>query len=169
MKPSNSPLVYQDYFHIEGLQCQFRVIRLWEQPKDLFLQSPGLLPFAVLSDTDNRSQVLNQVAEELDKIEDRRTRSNLSAATGVLAGLVLDDGLIRQILRRDVMRESVVYQEILQEGELIGEQRGEQRGILAGKQQVAINLLRQGMTVEQVVTVTELPRDVVEKLRDDNG
>ncbi|MEI2420676.1 flagellar assembly protein H, partial [Arthrospira platensis SPKY2] len=74
-------------------------------------------------------------------------------------------GLIRQILRRDVMRESVVYQEILQEGELIGEQRG----ILAGKQQVAINLLRQGMTVEQVVTVTELPRDVVEKLRDDNG
>ncbi|OAB58461.1 flagellar assembly protein H [Phormidium willei BDU 130791] len=165
LKPSNSPLVYQDYFHIEGLQYQFRVIRLWEQPKDLFLQSPGLLPFAVLSRTDNRSQVLNQVAEELDKIEDRRTRSNLATATGVLAGLVLDDGLIRQIIRRDVMRESVVYQEILQEGELIGEQRG----ILAGKQQVAINLLRQGMTVEQVVTVTELPRDVVEKLRDDNG
>ena len=123
----------------------------------------------MLSRTDNRSQVLNQVAEELDKIEDRRTRSNLAAATGVLAGLVLDKGLIRQILRRDVMRESVVYQEILQEGELIGEQPGEQRGILAGKQQVAINLLRQGMTVEQVVTVTELPRDVVEKLRDDNG
>ncbi|WP_246198828.1 hypothetical protein [Sodalinema gerasimenkoae] len=63
------------------------------------------------------------------------------------------------------MRESVIYQEILQEGELIGEQRG----ILEGKQQVAINLLRQGMTVEQVVNLTELPRDVVQKLPDDNG
>ncbi|KPQ32084.1 MAG: hypothetical protein HLUCCO16_20705, partial [Phormidium sp. OSCR] len=40
LKPSNSPLVYQDYFQIEGLQSQFRVIRLWEQPKDLFLQCP---------------------------------------------------------------------------------------------------------------------------------
>ncbi|MFP4221793.1 MAG: flagellar assembly protein H, partial [Phormidium sp.] len=70
-----------------------------------------------------------------------------------------------QIIRRDVMRESVIYQEILQEGELIGEQRG----ILAGKQQVAINLLRQGMTVEQVVNLTELPRDVVQKLQDENG
>ena len=63
------------------------------------------------------------------------------------------------------MRESVIYQEILQEGELIGEQRG----ILAGKQQVAINLLRQGMTVEQVVNLTELPLDVVQKLQDENG
>ncbi len=101
----------------------------------------------------------------LDKIEDRRTRSNLAAATGVLAGLVLGEDVIRQIIRRDVMRESVIYQEILQEGELIGEQRG----ILEGKQQVAINLLRQGMTVEQVVNLTELPRDVVQKLPDDNG
>ena len=37
-----------------------KMIWLWEQPKELFLHSPGLLPFAVLSDTDNRSQVLNQ-------------------------------------------------------------------------------------------------------------
>ncbi|KPQ31660.1 MAG: hypothetical protein HLUCCO16_21480 [Phormidium sp. OSCR] len=77
----------------------------------------------------------------------------------------MGEDVIRQIIRRDVMRESVIYQEILQEGELIGEQRG----ILAGKQQVAINLLRQGMTVEQVVNLTELPLDVVQKLQDENG
>jgi predicted transposase YdaD len=48
------------------------VIRLWEQPKEIFFQLPGLLPFAVLSNTDNRYEFLKQVAIELDKIKARR-------------------------------------------------------------------------------------------------
>jgi CRISPR/Cas system-associated protein Csx1 len=56
---------------------------------------------------------LNQVTEELDKIKDRRTRSNLTAATGVLAGLVMSEDMTHKIIRRNFMRESVIYQEIL--------------------------------------------------------
>lgn len=71
------------------------------------------------------------------------------------------------------MRESVIYQAILREGELIGEargeQRGEQRGILQGKQQIARNLLKSGMTLEQVVKLTDLPLEVVQSLRDENS
>ena len=79
------------------------------------------------------------------------------------------------------MRESVIYQAILREGELIGEARGEQRGeqrgrlegeqqgILQGKQQIARNLLKSGMTVEQVVKLTDLPLEVVQSLRDENS
>ncbi|WP_054466293.1 MULTISPECIES: hypothetical protein [Planktothricoides] len=83
------------------------------------------------------------------------------------------------------MRESVIYQAILREGELIGEargeqrgeqrgrlegeQRGEQRGILQGKQQIARNLLKSGMTVEQVMKLTDLPLEVVQSLRDENS
>jgi len=168
LKKSNSPLVYQDSFNIAGLQAQFRVIRLWEQPKELFLNSPGLLPFAVLSDTENRSEVLNQVAVELDKIKENRVRSNLAAASGILAGLVLNQEMIRQILRRDMMRESVIYQEILQEGRLEGrlegKLEGEQQGIIQGKQEIARNLLNSGMTVEQVVKLTGLPLELVQNL-----
>jgi predicted transposase/invertase (TIGR01784 family) len=156
LKKSNSPLVQQDYFQIDGLQCQFQIIRLWEQPQELFLNSPGLLPFAVLSDTNNRSQTLNQVAIELDKIKESQVRSNLTAASGILAGLVLNG----QILRRDVMRESVMYQEILREGEQRGRLEGEQRGIT----KVALNLLKSGMTIEQVVKFTDLPVELVQSL-----
>lgn len=69
------------------------------------------------------------------------------------------------------MRESVIYQEILQEGRLegrlegqrLGEQRGEQRGIT----KVAMNLLQSGMTIEQVVKLTGLPLSSVQELADD--
>jgi predicted transposase/invertase (TIGR01784 family) len=181
LKPSKSPLVSQDYFRIKELQARFRVIRLWEQPKEIFFQLPGLLPFAVLSKTDNRYEVLKQVAIELDKIESRRDRSNLSAASNILAGLALDEYTISQIIRRDIMRESVIYQAILREGELIGEQRGrlegeqrgrlegEQQGILEGKQQIARNLLKSGMTLEQVVQLTDLPLEVVQSLREEDS
>ena len=153
------------------------MIRLWEQPKAIFFRSPGLLPFAVLSKTDNRYETLKQVAIELDKIEARRDRSNLTAASNILAGLVLDEYTISEIIRRDVMRESVIYQAILREGELIGEARGEQRGrlegeqqgILQGKQQIARNLLKSGMTVEQVVKLADLPLEVVQSLRDEKS
>jgi len=181
LKPSNSPLVRQDYFRIEELLATFRVIRLWEQPKEIFFQLPGLLPFAVLSNTNNRYEVLKQVATELDKIEERRDRSNLTAASQILAGLVLDEYTISEIMRRDIMRESVIYQAILREGELIGEARGEQRGeqrgrlegeqqgILQGKQQIARNLLKSGMTVDRVMKLTDLPLEVVQSLRDENN
>ena len=73
------------------------MIRLWEQPKEIFFQLPGLLPFAVLSNTNNPYEVLKQVATELDKIEERRDRSNLTAASQILAGLVLDEYTISEI------------------------------------------------------------------------
>lgn len=48
LKPTTSELVYQTSFTLENTQHDFQVIRLWEQPASLFLQYPGLLPFAAL-------------------------------------------------------------------------------------------------------------------------
>lgn len=45
------------------------MIRLWEQPTELFLQSPGLLPFAVLTAgelQENKTDVLREVASKGD-------------------------------------------------------------------------------------------------------
>jgi predicted transposase/invertase (TIGR01784 family) len=62
------------------------------------------------------------------------------------------------------MKESVIYQEILREGEIKGEMRGKIEGKLEAKLEVAQNLLRNQMTIEQVVMFTGLPQDSVEEL-----
>ncbi|VXD16192.1 conserved hypothetical protein [Planktothrix serta PCC 8927] len=50
------------------------------------------------------------------------------------------------------MRNSVIYQEILQEGRLEGKLEGK----LEAKEEVALNLLRMGLSLEQVVQATGL-------------
>lgn len=52
-----------------------------------------------------------------------RQRPEISAYTQILAGLKYEKDLIRQLFREGMMRESVIYQEILREGEQRGEQR----------------------------------------------
>ena len=63
----------------------------------------------------NRPQVLQQVARAATQLTNLQTQSNIVASTAVLAGLVLEKELIERILRRELMRESVIYQDILQE------------------------------------------------------
>ena len=52
LKQTDSPLVRKNYFQAENISSQFNIIRLWEQPTELFINSLGLLPFAVLTRTD---------------------------------------------------------------------------------------------------------------------
>ena len=66
------------------------------------------------------------------------------------------------------MRESSMYQSILDEGLEKGIEQGIERGIQQGLQQgieqVAINLFRSGMPVEQIINVTGLTRERLEEL-----
>ena len=66
---SDSPLVFQTSFEAGKLTHEFNVIRLWEQPTEIFQQYPGLLPLAVLTQTNNRIQTLTEVAKQIDNIE----------------------------------------------------------------------------------------------------
>lgn len=59
--------------------------------------------------------MLRQVAATIDALPNRQQQSNLSAASGILAGLVLDKQVIRRVLRRELMQESVIYQELREE------------------------------------------------------
>ncbi len=115
LQPTTSELVQQTAFTLENTRHEFRVIRLWEQPSDVFFSTPGLLPFATLSQTDDKARTLQQVAEAIEQINDTRTQNNIAASTAVLAGLVLNKELIKRLLRSDAMRESVIYQDIQQE------------------------------------------------------
>ncbi len=103
-------------------------MRLWEQPPELFLSAPGLLPLAVLARSEERTELLQQVAREIQRLRDRRTQSNLTASAAILAGLLLETELIQQIFRREIMQESVVFREIWEEALQEGRQAGLQEG-----------------------------------------
>ncbi|WP_414575181.1 Rpn family recombination-promoting nuclease/putative transposase [Anabaena sp. CCY 9402-a] len=153
LQPSDSELVYQTEFILENSWHRFDVIRLWEQPTEIFFNYPGLLPFATLSQTDDQTRTLEEVAQVIEAIQDTRIRSNLAASTAVLSGLVLNKDVIKRILRSDIMRESVIYQDILQEG------------IQQNTQEIAIKMINKGISLEIIVDVTGLTIEQVQKLQ----
>ena len=168
LKPSNSALVNQDSFRKGATTHHYRAIRLWEESPDIFLKTLGLLPLAVLTQNQDPAIRLRQVAEVLDTITDKRIKANLTTVASVFGGLVLKPDVIKTILRSEIMKESAVYQEILQEGMTKGEQlglkkgeqlglkKGEQLGLKKGKIEIAQQLLNRGMTLEEVINLTGL-------------
>jgi predicted transposase/invertase (TIGR01784 family) len=164
LRPSNSPLVYQDRFEMEETQHRFQVMRLWEQPTEIFFRSPGLLPFASISKTDNPAATLAAVNQELIKIEDRTTKSNLMAASSVLAGINLDKNLIKQILRSDIMKESVIYQDILEEGISQGISQGEQQEREAIAAKTIPLFLSLGLTPEEIAQKAGFDLSLVQRM-----
>lgn len=141
LRKTSSSLAKQNYFQLQDTRHYFQVIRLWEMPSELFLQSKGLLPFAILSQTENRENTLRQVRDKIEEVEARRQKSNLAASTAILAGLVLKQETIKLLLKNDIMKESVIYQEILAEGKAEGEAKGEAKGIAKGRREGEISLI----------------------------
>ena len=121
LRRSTLPLVRQNDYQQGKTYHQFEVIRLWEQPYQPLLQAPGLLPFAILAQAEEQENLLRQIAQKIEQISDSREQSNLAASTAILAGLVLNKDIIQQLLRKDIMKESVIYQEIKEEGRQEGE------------------------------------------------
>jgi predicted transposase YdaD len=91
------------------------VVRLWEQPANLFLEYPGLLPFAALGQSESPAEMLRQATQIVEQIEEPTTQANLMAASAILAGLRLEEDVIYRLVRRDIMQESVIYRSIQDE------------------------------------------------------
>jgi len=109
-------------FQLEGTRHRYQVVRMWEQDPETFLQDTALLPLAVLCGAEDTTQLLGRVAEEVAKIEEPQQQQVISNCTQLLAGLRFKKDLIRQLFTRGIMRESVIYQEILEEGVEQGKQ-----------------------------------------------
>ncbi|MFQ3583675.1 MAG: Rpn family recombination-promoting nuclease/putative transposase, partial [Cyanobacteriota bacterium] len=133
LRRSRSSWVFETEFRADELRHRFGVLRLWEQDPASLLALPGLLPFVLLTQMDQAPEImLRQVAGQLQQIEDPRIKGDLKASTAVLAGLVLDKEVIRQILEEIDMRESVIYQEWRAEALKEGRQEGLQQGLQQG-------------------------------------
>ena len=143
LQETNDPIVFTEEYVNETTRHRYRVIRMWEQEPELFLNNLALLPLAPLTQTSSPQSLLSQIANNVAKIADRETKQDIAAYTEILAGLRFEKDFIRQLLSEDIMQESVIYQDILQKGERIGEQRGEQRGELKGELKFCLFLLNQ--------------------------
>jgi len=149
LKPTSSKLVQQNVYQTDKMRHEFDVIRLWEQPVSELIKYPGLLPLAALGKTDDREENLRQISLQIDKIEDRTAQSNIATTTSVLAGLVLNEQVIKSILRREIMQDSVIYQDIKREGkkegqeELILRQLKRRTGQISETEETKINGLSQ--------------------------
>jgi predicted transposase/invertase (TIGR01784 family) len=146
--PSAEDHQITNVFRAANTRHEFQIIRLWEQDPAPFLNNPILLPFASLAQTDNPDRLIQQVAQQVKTIPEPSIRGQVTSYVQILAGLRYDKNVIQSLLREDMMRESVIYQDILQEGRQEGRQEGHQ--------EVALNLLREGMLHETIAKVTGL-------------
>lgn len=153
LKQTGSELVHQTSFMMERTRHEFDVIRLWEQPASLFLQYPGLIPFAVLGQSADSEETLRQAAHRVDEIADPTIQANLMAASAILAGLKLKDEVVYRILRRDIMQESTVYRSIQREA-----QDEKARSI-------ALKLLQGGVNLNLIASSTGLLIEEVQQLQ----
>jgi len=164
LRPTNSPLVRQAIYTSEQTSHEFQIIRLWEQSPQTLQQYVGLLPFVSLCRTDDPEEELRQVTKQIEAIPDKEIQANLIAATYVISGLILDTEILQKLLRREFMKESVTYQEILREGIAEGIIRGEARGRSEAANQIALNMRRSGISVDLIVKLTGLSLEQIQTL-----
>jgi predicted transposase/invertase (TIGR01784 family) len=100
-------------------------------------------------------------------------QSDIAAATAIISGLALSKEIIQRLLRSEIMKESVIYQEILLEGEVRGEAKGIAKGKaeglvegkLAERTQIALNMLHSGISIDLIAQFTGLTIEQIQKLQ----
>ena len=88
----------------------------------------------------------------------------ISASTAILSGLKLDQDSINRILRSDIMKESVIYQEIFHEVEIKGKKQGEKEGEQKATRNIALNMLKSSMNIDDIAKLTGLSLQEIEQL-----
>ncbi len=142
LKETTSELVFIEEFRNANTIHRYRVIRIWEMNPELFLEKLGLLPLATLAKTNQPNTLLRQIAEKIDTIEGKAMQSNVSACVQLLAGIKFESSLIRAYFKEEIMKESVIYQSIKQEGLLEGKREGKAEAFDEARIQEASLLIR---------------------------
>ncbi|MGK7886161.1 MAG: Rpn family recombination-promoting nuclease/putative transposase [Crocosphaera sp.] len=121
LQKTESELVFTEKYEDDTTIHNYRVIRLWEQDPNLFINQPGLYPFAPLTNSKNPNTLLQQISAKINNLEDIEQRQILGSCTSILAGLRFDKILVNSLFQEDIMKGSVIYQDILEKGERKGE------------------------------------------------
>lgn len=125
LQETNSPLVSLDRFESENISYHYRAVRLWEEDPTIMLNDAMLLPFAILARSKQPEEILMTVAQKLENIKSTKERANIATYAYMLGGLRYSQEILSQLLREEIMRESVTYQALLAKGIQQGLQQGE--------------------------------------------
>jgi predicted transposase YdaD len=145
---SSAPDVHLDF--------RYRVVRVWEKPFEALLNGgPGTLPLAPLSNTGQQPAELiwQRVQQRLEQAFAPEELPDARTATMILMGLRYPREILHSLFQgvRD-MKESVIYQDILQEGEV----KGMEKGIAKGRAEGRAEGRTEGRTEGQVEAVLKL-------------
>jgi predicted transposase YdaD len=143
LKETDSPLAFVEAYQDETTYHGYRVIRLWEQTPETFLNEPALLPLASLARSKKPEELLIEVARKVREIPEPDAQRQISGCTEILAGLRFTEPVIRSLFREEVMKESVIYQSIHSQGL----QQGLQQGLERGLQEEALRLVLRLLTL----------------------
>ncbi|MDX2256324.1 MAG: DUF4351 domain-containing protein [Pseudanabaenaceae cyanobacterium bins.39] len=135
LQETKSPLVRLDRFETNSTLHSYRAVRIWEEDPTLMLNEPILLPFAVLARSPQPEEMLKIIAQKIEQIEVSKERANIATYAYMLGGLRYRKEILSQLLREEIMRESVTYQALLAKGIQQGVQQGIQQGVQQGIQQ----------------------------------
>jgi predicted transposase/invertase (TIGR01784 family) len=103
-----------------------------------------------IGNTSDPISTLQEVAQKIAQMDDFCQQSNLSAISAVMGTLSLDKDQVRQIFRREVMKESALYQEWRQENLAEGQIKGQE----AERRSIALKMLAEGMSLEVIAKIT---------------
>jgi predicted transposase YdaD len=100
------------------LVFEFAEVRLWElEPADyLAAGETALLPLVPLMGAQPSAEALAQAVTAVAAVSETAERADLYTGLSVLGALRYSRELIRSLIRREAMKESPIYQEILEEG-----------------------------------------------------
>jgi predicted transposase YdaD len=133
-KIAESPLVRTFPDGEEVHRFFFRVIKMWEVPAESVLQTGwlGVLPLVTLTDGGKQPEVVNEMIDRLASAQEY----DLLAISEVVGGLVFTKGPELEWFKRrfnmfqDILRESPIYQEIVEQGLEKGKIQGQREMLL---------------------------------------
>jgi predicted transposase YdaD len=153
LQKSDSEIAFQREYRDENTIHRYRVIRLWEENPNYFLSQPKLYPFAVLSKSESPQEILGEVARKINQIEPKELQADLVACTSILAGLRLETTIIKSLLKEEIMKNSIIYQEIKKEGKIEGKIEGKKEEALS----LVIKIINQHLGI--------IDNDLLEKIK----
>ena len=161
LRATNEAIV--DEFRAQNTWHRYHVMKLWEQDKQAFLDNVGLLPLAPLTRTESPEELLAEVAERTRQLPLKQEKSSLLMCAALMAGLRFNKEVIMNALREDILQESSIYQDIIQQGL----QRGMQQGLQTGKAETLVQMLKHrfaNLSVEDEGQITGLNLEQLDKL-----
>ncbi|MDY6806442.1 MAG: DUF4351 domain-containing protein, partial [Cyanobacteriota bacterium] len=115
LEPTNNQTVFETELKMESVRHSFQVVRMWEQSPEKLLESPALLPMALLCDAKNPTALLSQTIARIAAIKESREQQEIYCSAQLLAGLRFDVDFVRNFFPRGIFRQSVIFQDVLQD------------------------------------------------------